>query len=299
MTKWRDLQFVLSTNFESSPDLRLTLTRTHAALLLAALAGTAVAVFPINTRIHAQTQPQAPVSAPAPAPQVPQPPARPLPQPQPARAVIVLDPAHGGPDSGATLADHVIEKDVTLAFADRLRAALTSAGFTVIATRDADAPGLLTPDQRAATANRTHAVACLVLHATAVGSGVHLYTSTLPWSSPAPDADADSPAPFVPIPWESAQAGFVDQSRHLADDLKAALAKSAVPTLAGQAPLRPLDNLMCPAVAIEIAPSAASGSSTPASDADYQQRVAASLTAALQAWRTQAAAAAAQAGAPQ
>jgi len=289
----------------------LTLTRTHAALLLAALAS-AAAMLPINVRIHAQTQPQAPASAAASAQQVPQPPvrpqppARPQPPPQPARAVVLLDPAHGGPDSGATLGDHVIEKDVTLAFAARLRAALTSAGFTVIATRDADTPGLLTPDQRAETANRTHATACLVLHATAIGSGVHLYISTLPPAPDTPDADADSDS-FVPVPWESAQAGFVDQSRHLADDLRTALAKASVPTLGGQAPLRPLDNLMCPAVAIEIAPSAAAdGSSTPASDADYQLRVAAALSTALQAWRAQAAAAAAaaaqaaaQTGAPQ
>jgi N-acetylmuramoyl-L-alanine amidase len=283
----------------------LTLTRTHAALLLAALAS-AAAMLPINARIRAQTQPQAPASAAASAQQIPQPPARPQPPPQPARALVLLDPAHGGPDSGATLGNNVVEKDVTLAFAARLRAALTSAGFAVIATRDADTPGLLTPDQRAETANRTHATACLVLHATAVGSGVHLYISTLPPAPDTPDADADFDS-FVPVPWESAQAGFVDQSRHLADDLRTALAKASVPTLGGQAPLRPLDNLMCPAVAIEIAPSAAAdGSSTPASDADYQLRVAAALSTALQAWRAQAAAAAtaaaqaaAQTGAPQ
>jgi N-acetylmuramoyl-L-alanine amidase len=47
-----------------------------------------------------------------------------------------------------------------------------------------------------------------------------------------------------------------------------------------------LDNLECPAVAIELAPLPVAGSdATPVTDAEYQQRVAATLTAALQAWR--------------
>ena len=136
-----------------------------------------------------------------------------------------------------------------------------------------------------------------MLHATAVGSGVHVYTSTL---EPALPENEDSPSAYVPIAWETAQAGFVDQSRQFAGILKAALAKASLPALTGAAPLRPLDNLMCPAVAIEIAPGTA-----PATDADYQQHVAAALTAALttalQTWRDQLtpAAPASPAGPPQ
>ena len=163
--------------------------------------------------------------------------------------LIVLDPAHGGPDPGATLGDHVLEKDVTLAFALKLRAALAAANFTVATTRDADPSDPLTPDQRAEIANRTHAVACIVLHATSTGSGLHIYTSTLQ-----PSDDADSFASFVPIPWDTAQAASVSQSQRLASDLASAFTKASLPTLSGQAAVRPLDNLMCPAVAIEIAP---------------------------------------------
>ena len=201
------------------------------------------------------------------------------------RNLIVLDPAHGGPEAGATLGNNLAEKDFTLALSARLRTALTSAGFTVVATRDADPSDPLTTDQRAETANRVHALACIVLHATATGSGVHIYTSTLP-PSPAEVADPDSPPAFVPIPWETAQAGFVSQSQRMATDLSAALGKASLPTLAGQASLRPLDNLMCPAVAIEIAPLLATNEdATPVTDPDYQQRLIAALTAALQAWR--------------
>jgi len=257
----------------------LTLTRTCAAVLLAAFAGAAAVVLVTQTQIHAQAQnPAAPTPAQIPTPSRPQPPAAPTTN----RSLIFLDPAHGGADSGATLGDHILEKDVTLAFATRLRSALTSAGFTVVTTRDADPSDPLTPDQRAETANRSHAAACIVLHATAVGSGVHVYTSTL---EPALPEDADSSSAYVPVPWETAQASFVDQSRSLADILKTALAKASLPALTGQAPLRPLDNLMCPAVAVEIAPNA--GTAAPANDSDYQQHIAFALTTALQKWRDQ------------
>ena len=261
--------------------MTVTLTRIHAAVLLVALTSTVTAAL-----IHAQAQSslQTAVPAPAaPASQVPQPSVRPIP-PSPTRAVIFLDPAHGGPETGASLGNNIAEKDVTVAFAQRLRAALGSVDFAVIATRDGDLPTPLPTDQRAEAANRVHALACVVIHATATGSGVHLYTSTL---LPAPSLDnpsGDAATPFTPIPWESAQAGFVEQSRRLSDLLKATFAKSGLPVLTGVAPLRPLDNLMCPAVAIEIAPNSASVS---ASDSTYQQQLVVAVASALQLWRTQ------------
>ena len=72
------------------------------------------------------------------------------------RNLVVLDPAHGGPDGGATLAGSAAEKDVTLALASRLRAALGAAGFTILSTRDSDPATVLTTDQRADIVNRTH-----------------------------------------------------------------------------------------------------------------------------------------------
>jgi N-acetylmuramoyl-L-alanine amidase len=201
---------------------------------------------------------------------------------------VALDPAHGGLDTGATLAGPASEKDVTLALANRLRAALDAAGFTVISTRDSDPPAALTNDQRADIINRTHPLACIVLHATAAGSGVHIYTSTL--SAPGPQAtvaDAtDAPAPFVPTPWDEAQAASVSQSLQLATDLAAALGNANLPVTSGRAALRPLDNLTCPAVAVELAPLLEAGADpTAVTDSDYQQRIAATLATALRALR--------------
>lgn len=202
------------------------------------------------------------------------------------RALIVLDPAHGGPDSGAHLANQVLEKDVTLAFASRLRTALAGAGFNVVATRDSDPVTALTPDQRAEIANRPHVLACLILHATGTGTGAHLYVSALPPAPAPPATDPGERAPFAPIPWNSAQAGAIPQSLTLQSRLAAALQSSQLPVLRGRASVPPLDNVLCPAVAVEIAPLGDPGSDqTPVTDAAYQQRLADAITRALKSFR--------------
>ncbi len=203
--------------------------------------------------------------------------------------LVVLDPAHGGSDSGAKLGDGLLEKDVTLALAVRLRSELMAAGFSVILTRDNDTSAGLTTDQRAEVANRVHPVACLVIHATGSGTGVHLYASALPPKDPLEDwvdADADYRAPFEPTPWETAQAESIGQSLHLQNDLSAALGTANLPVVAGRATIQPLDSMMCPAVAVELAPlTGGSGDATPVTDTVYQQRVTGALTRSLQFWR--------------
>jgi N-acetylmuramoyl-L-alanine amidase len=51
---------------------------------------------------------------------------------------IVLDPGHGGRDPGAIGLDGVVEKDVTLDLAKRMRERLERWGFRVVMTRNAD-----------------------------------------------------------------------------------------------------------------------------------------------------------------
>lgn len=185
------------------------------------------------------------------------------------------------------LSGSVAEKDMTLALASRIRGVLASSGFTVVTTRDADPTDPLTTDQRAETANRTHALACIVLHATMTGSGVHVYTSTLPQPTPE-DSAADTSAPFVPVPWDSAQSRYVVQSLSLASALTASFTRDHLPAMSAQAAVRPLDNLTCPAIAIELAPLLSANSSpTPPTDTAYQQQLAATLTDSLRAWRDQ------------
>jgi N-acetylmuramoyl-L-alanine amidase len=204
--------------------------------------------------------------------------------------VVVLDPAHGGPDPGARLGPQLLEKDITLAIAARLRTSLAASGFTVVSTREADSLTPLTTEQRAEIANRTRAIACIVIHATATGTGVHLYASPLQPKEP-PAAGEPSPKyrpPFEPTPWETAQAEAIPQSLQLLGDLSATLKTTGIPVITGRAPLRPLDNMVCPAVAVELAPLIVPGAnSTPVTDPAYQQRVADTIARGLQYWRSQ------------
>jgi N-acetylmuramoyl-L-alanine amidase len=198
------------------------------------------------------------------------------------RRVIVLDPAHGGIDSGSQISDTTVEKDVTLALAFRLRSMLTVRGFTVVMTREADSPSevdaagtALTLDDRAGIANHAHAAACLLLHATGSGSGVHLYSSEM---------EATGGEPTV-VPWLTAQAAWVPQSQLLEKQFATALTRAGIALVASSASVRPMDSLTCPALVVELAPKGDDADSV--NDADYQQHVALSIAGALLFWGDQ------------
>ena len=216
--------------------------------------------------------------------------------------LIFLDPAHGGADTGAQLGNQLLEKDITLALASRIRTLLAGNNLTILLAREADAPTSApaaadpdqpptpaqptspTPDQRAGAANHAHPVACILLHATASGNGIHIVTSPLPPSETFPDA-IPAPASSTPrvIPWESAQADSIPQSLRLANEIGAAVTRANLPVHLSRASVRPIDSLTCPAVAIEIAP-LVSGP-TPVSNPAYQQRLAEAIATALLFWR--------------
>ena len=191
-----------------------------------------------------------------------------------AQYVVVLDAAHGDGDVGAQFSDKLLEKDLTLGFSVRLRQALASHDIQVVTTRDADvAVPMVT---RAETANHAMAAACIALHATATGSGVHLFTSSL-----APTAYTKF------LPWQSAQSAYVTQSLRLSSEISSALGHAAVPITLGRTSLTPMDSFACPAVAVEIAPLAGGNTTkaTPLTDVGYQDKIIDALTAALTQWR--------------
>jgi N-acetylmuramoyl-L-alanine amidase len=187
--------------------------------------------------------------------------------------LIVLDAAHGGTDTGAHLAAHLEEKDLVLALSIRLRSMLSARGIPVLTTREGDAT--LPPTKRAALANAHKAAACLILHASDSGSGIHLFTSSLP---PA------QPATF--LPWDQAQAAYLQKSLHWAAEINTAMTHAGVPVTLGRTAMQPLDNMTCPAAAVEIAPLTKDGAVTaPLTDPDYQSRILAGLAAAVEGWR--------------
>ncbi len=201
-----------------------------------------------------------------------------LPPPQPSavqpRFVVVLDAAHGGQDTGAKLSDKLFEKNVTLALSVRLRSVLTARGIQVITTRESETA--ISAQNRAEIANRADAAACISLHATATGTGIHLFTSSL-----------SQTAPTRFLPWQTAQSAFITRSLKLSSEINSALAHTETPVTLARTSMQPMDNFACPAVAIEIAPLAAAGGK-PAlqlDSVDYQSRVVDALAAALMAWR--------------
>lgn len=199
------------------------------------------------------------------------------PEAPPARFVVVLDAAHGGDDMGGRLADGQLEKTFTLALSVRLRSLLGARGIRVVTTRESDAT--VEPEKRVETANHAQAQACLSLHGSESGSGVHLYASSL---SPA------QPARFAA--WKTAQAAWVTRSLQLAGVLNSALLQAGMNVTLGRTSLPDVDSMTCPAVAVEIAPELGPDKKVTAEldDPGYQARVAAALAAALVEWRTDA-----------
>ena len=195
----------------------------------------------------------------------------------PTRFVVVLDAAHGGDDAGGRLEDNQLEKNFTLAFSVRLRSLLGARGIQVVTTREQDAT--VSADRRAEIANHANAQACLTLHSSESGLGVHLYASSLA---------AAQPARFAA--WKTAQAAWVERSVALAGVLNSSLTHGGMTVLLGRVGLPGLDSMMCPAVAVEIAPenAAARAAGGGLADPDYQARVASALAAALLEWRSEA-----------
>lgn len=197
----------------------------------------------------------------------------------PQRFVVVLDAAHGGDEIGGTLSTQagqpLQEKAFTLALSVRLRSLLAARGITVVTTRESDAT--VDKDRRAEIVNHANPQACLSMHGTLSGTGIHLYTSSL---APAQQASLTA--------WKTAQAAWVTRSLGLAGVLNSALSHSGLTVLLGRTALPVIDRMACPAVAVEVAPGAASGSGQPVAldDAGYQAQVAQALAAAILEWKS-------------
>jgi N-acetylmuramoyl-L-alanine amidase len=189
-----------------------------------------------------------------------------------ARFAVVIDAAHGGSDSGARLSEHQLEKDLTLALSVRLRSTLTAHGIYVVTTRETDValPAL----NRAEAANHVGAAACISLHATTSGSGVHLFTASL------------TPLALSRfLPWDTAQGAYAEQSLRLSSEFDSAMTHAEIPVTLGRTALQPLDSFTCPAVVIEFAPLNSSGRVTALSDPGYQDRIIAAVVGAIEQWQ--------------
>jgi N-acetylmuramoyl-L-alanine amidase len=220
----------------------------------------------VRTQAPAPAAAAAPAPAPVPAPEhaAPSTPQQGATAGTHGRATVVIDPGHGGDDRGAALSELLAEKDVTLAWARRLRAALEQKGVTATLLREGDTR--LTFDQRAALTNAARPAVFVTLHAGTTGAGVRIYTAHL--GEAAPRAGSF-------LPWDTAQASFLDSSRALAGSLAAEMTKRSIPVSTAPVLERPLNNIAAAAVAIEVMPPARDVAGL--MDATYQQSLCAAM----------------------
>ncbi|HEX7285034.1 MAG TPA: N-acetylmuramoyl-L-alanine amidase [Candidatus Angelobacter sp.] len=165
------------------------------------------------------------------------------PAPRSAEPLVLIDPGHGGEDKGAVFTGKLLEKDVTLALARELRKELTQRGIAAKMLRDADVNVGL--DRRAEIANEPHTALYIALHAGRPGRGVRVYAPML--TSPQPPKGRF-------LVWDSAQAQSLERSRKLAQAVAKELKRKEVQVTVLGISLRPLNNVVPPAIAVEIAP---------------------------------------------
>ncbi len=236
--------------------------------------GRTLTIAPSSAPAVAQKTPGPPVSAPV------QPPAPAPPTPAAASAPVyrhyfaVVDASHGGADYGETLSRTLYEKDITVALARSLRQELESRGITTLVLRDSDAN--LSLDQRAASANADHAAIYIAMHASSDGPGVRVYTALLP-------SGEEDRGPFHN--WTTAQHASLPLSQSTAAAIVGELQKRQIPVRTLTAPLRPLNNVTGPAIAVEVAPEESNLAQLTAPD--YQELVTSAVATAIAAVRNQ------------
>ena len=228
---------------------------------------------PVDTTMRlvidlASTQVQAEAAVPAPAPlPAPPPDLSPLNQPVPAIRTIAIDPGHGGEDEGAKGAGGTKEKDLVLAEARRIKAAIEARlGIRVLLTRDDDRQVPL--DDRTAVANTNKADLFISLHASASlrpsTAGASIFSAAFDRNAEQTALAALAPERLPAfgggvrdielVPWDLAQIRHIDRSIDLATLLEQEFHDRIAlsPRPIDQAPLRVLESANMPAVLVEM-----------------------------------------------
>lgn len=180
---------------------------------------------------------------------------------------IVIDPGHGGTETGARGPSGTLEKHVVLSIARQLEAAIEGRlGIRVLLTRTGDETVAL--DARAAFANNNKADLFISIHANASVrssvTGAEVFYVTLGEYGAAARGQAAEPGALLPtldggqravdlILWEMAQAQHLNESARLARTIEGEmrLRVPMSPRAIQQAPFRVLVGANMPAVLVE------------------------------------------------
>ncbi len=173
------------------------------------------------------------------------------------KSIVVIDPGHGGQDSGARGPDGTSEKTVTLELANRIAAELEPE-FKVVLTRSDDYG--LDLDNRTAMANHLKADILISIHTG--GSFVHSTAGTAIYyyqDFSKPDSGREQPPTSAgqirnePILWQNVQNSHLSKSRALARSIDERLKGiTALQSRIEGAPLAVLQGAAMPAILIEV-----------------------------------------------
>jgi N-acetylmuramoyl-L-alanine amidase len=245
----------------------VTLTLTPAAGMARATVALSENAARVTVEVPSANAPAADPPASAAPPTTPSTAPPPPPVPRVAFQTIVLDPGHGGPDTGVRGAGGAEEKQLTLDIARRLRAAIeTRLGLRVVLTREDDrALGL---DERAAVANNSKGDLFLSLHANGAPVSSMAGAEVIYLKMTDTDAgDGEGEGPAIPVlgggtrridvvRWDFAQVRHLESSTILAGMLDEELRRRDVamsPRGIQRAPMRALTATNMPAALIEVA----------------------------------------------
>jgi N-acetylmuramoyl-L-alanine amidase len=172
--------------------------------------------------------------------------------------IVVIDPAHGGADSGARGPSGTSESEAVVDFGRAIRVALEARGFHAVLTREGNqGPSF---DDRAALVNGLSGAVFITLHVSSTGTPgtARAYFCLIPPAPPRPQAAGAAPAtsrrPPGLLDWDRAQESYLDLSRRLAELVQIQLAQQfqGSPEIPSSAPIRQLRTVAAPAIAIEV-----------------------------------------------
>jgi N-acetylmuramoyl-L-alanine amidase len=226
-----------------------------------------------------------------------------LPSTVPQKHVIVIDPGHGGSETGAVGPDGTNEKDVVLGIARKLKSVLENSGNRVILTRDGDQQIAL--DDRTALANNNKADLFISIHANATLRGYGKGAETYYLSTKATDDEARNLAAVENnaiglnqeasgvgndlklILWDMAQTEYLSESSQLAEMVQKEMNETLGVTNRGikQAPFRVLMGATMPAVLIEIGFINNPAEEKMMKDSEYQLKIAKAIFRSVQAFQ--------------
>src|SRR6202521_991018 len=106
--------------------------------------------------------------------------------------IVILDPAHGGSDTGARGPSGAMEKDIALLFARIVRVELERQGYRVLMTRNDDSNPSY--DDRATVANSHRDALFISIHLASTGAVGTVRTYYYQFSSPAAGSSNVNPA---------------------------------------------------------------------------------------------------------